>query len=232
MIRLRRADDRGRTQLAWLDGRHSFSFGQYFDPEFMGFGPLRVLNDDRIAPGGGFGTHPHRDMEIVTVVLKGALEHKDSMGNSSVIRAGDVQRMSAGTGIQHSEFNHSGTEPVHLLQIWIEPERKGIEPSYEQRSFPAAERSGSLRLAASHDGRQASLRIHRPVDLHLAALGPGEEVEHELRPGRRAWVQVATGAAKVNDHDLGPGDGAAIDGETRVRLTGVEEAEILLFDLG
>jgi redox-sensitive bicupin YhaK (pirin superfamily) len=232
MIRVRRAADRGRTQLAWLDGRHSFSFGQYFDPEFMGFGPLRVLNDDRIAPGGGFDTHPHRDMEIVTVVLRGALEHKDSMGNNSVIRAGDVQRMSAGTGIMHSEFNHSRSEPVHLLQIWIEPERKGIEPSYEQRSFPAAERSGTMRLAASHDGRQGSLRIHRAVDLHLAALGADEEVEHDLGAARRAWIQVATGAAKANDHDLGPGDGAAIEEESRIVLTADEEAEILIFDLG
>jgi redox-sensitive bicupin YhaK (pirin superfamily) len=231
MIRLRRADDRGRTRLAWLDGRHSFSFGQYLDPEFMGFGPLRVLNDDRIAPGGGFDTHPHRDMEIVTVVLQGALEHKDSMGNSSVIRAGDIQRMSAGTGILHSEFNPSRSEPVHLLQVWIEPERTGIEPSYEQRSFPAAERSGALRLAASHDGRRDSLRIHRPVDLHLAALGPGQEVEHEIATGRRAWVHVATGRAKVNGHDLGPGDGAAVEQESRVLLCGVEEAQILLFDL-
>ena len=232
MIRLRRAADRGRTQLDWLDGRHSFSFGHFFDPEHMGFGPLRVLNDDRIAPGGGFDTHPHRDMEIITVVLSGALEHEDSTGNRSVIRAGEVQRMSAGTGIRHSEFNHSRSEPVHLLQVWIEPEKKGVEPSYEERSFPAGERAGVLRLVASHDGRHGSLRIHRAVDLYLAALGPGEEVVHEIPEGRRVWVHVANGAARLNGHDLGPGDGAAIEEEARIRLTATESSEILLFDMG
>ena len=227
MIALRPAEERGHTRLSWLDSRHSFSFDRYYDPRHMGFRVLRVINEDRVDPGQGFGTHPHRDMEILTFVLEGALEHKDSLGSGSVIRPGDVQRMTAGTGISHSEFNPSRTEPVHFLQVWILPERPGLEPSYEQRSFPAA----GLRLVGSRDGREGSVRIHQDVLVHLARLSPGEDVVHALAPGRHAWIQMARGAAQVNGARLAAGDGAALSEERSVTLRGVDGAEALLFEL-
>ena len=227
MIALRPAEERGHTRLSWLDSRHSFSFDRYYDPRHMGFRVLRVINEDRVDPGQGFGTHPHRDMEILTFVLEGALEHKDSLGSGSVIRPGDVQRMTAGTGITHSEFNPSGTEPVHFLQVWILPDQPGLAPSYEQRSFPAA----GLRLVGSRDGREGSVRIHQDVLVHLARLSPGEDVVHALAPGRHAWIQMARGAAQVNGARLAAGDGAALSEERSVTLRGVDGAEALLFDL-
>ncbi|TMA66801.1 MAG: pirin family protein [Deltaproteobacteria bacterium] len=227
MIALRPAEERGHTRLSWLDSRHSFSFDRYYDPRHMGFRVLRVINEDRVDPGQGFGTHPHRDMEILTFVLEGALEHKDSLGSGSVIRPGDVQRMTAGTGISHSEFNPSGTEPVHFLQVWILPDQPGLAPSYEQRSFPAA----GLRLVGSRDGREGSVRIHQDVLVHLARLSPGEDVVHALAPGRHAWIQMARGAAQVNGARLAAGDGAALSEERSVTLRGVDGAEALVFDL-
>ena len=227
MIALRPAEERGHTRLSWLDSRHSFSFDRYYDPRHMGFRVLRVINEDRVDPGQGFGTHPHRDMEILTFVLEGVLEHKDSLGSGSVIRPGDVQRMTAGTGISHSEFNPSRTEPVHFLQVWILPEQPGLEPSYEQRSFPAA----GLRLVGSRDGREGSVRIHQDVLVYVARLSPGEEVVHALAPGRHAWIQMARGAAQVNGTRLGAGDGAALSEERSVTLRGVDDAEALVFDL-
>jgi len=227
MIALRPAEERGHTRLSWLDSRHTFSFDRYHDPRHMGFRVLRVINEDRVDPGQGFGTHPHRDMEILTFVLEGALEHKDSLGNGSVIRPGDVQRMTAGTGISHSEFNPSRTEPVHFLQVWILPEQPGLEPSYEQRSFPAA----GLRLVGSRDGREGSVRIHQDVLVYVARLSPGEEVVHALAPGRHAWIQMARGAGQVNGTRLGAGDGAALSEERSVELRGGDGAEALLFEL-
>lgn len=231
MLSLRRSQERGQANFGWLHSRHSFSFGEYHDPAHMGFRTLRVINDDRVAPGAGFPSHPHRDMEIISYVLEGALEHEDSLGTGSVIRPGEVQRMSAGTGIVHSEYNHSKSEPVRFLQIWILPERKGIEPGYEQKQLPAAERQGRLRLVASRDGREGSLVIHQDADVYAASLGPGDQVEHALAPGRHAWVQVARGQVRVNGTHLAEGDGAALSDERTVRLEGEEEAELLLFDL-
>jgi len=231
MIVIRPASERGRAKLGWLESRHTFSFGEYQDPKHMGFGPLRVINEDRVKPGAGFGTHSHRDMEIVSYVLGGALEHRDSLGTGSVIRPGDVQRMSAGTGIQHSEFNPDREQPVHFLQIWIEPERSGLAPSYEQKSFPAAERRGRLQLVASRAAREGSLTIHRDADLYATLLESGEAVAHALRPGRNAWVQVAKGEVDLNGQRLGVGDGAGISGEPQLDLRAISAAvEILLFD--
>jgi redox-sensitive bicupin YhaK (pirin superfamily) len=230
-LRLRKAQDRGRANFGWLDSRHSFSFGHYHDPAHMGFGPLRVINDDRVAPGGGFPTHPHSDMEIISYVLEGALAHKDSLGTGSVIRPGDVQRMSAGTGIRHSEFNASETEPVHFLQIWIIPERRGLEPGYEQKAFAPEEKRGRLRLLASRDGRDGSVTIHRDVDLFATLLGRGESVSHQLAPGRVAWVQVARGSVSIDGTPLTEGDGVAIEAAGRLTLAGTEDAEVLLFDM-
>lgn len=232
MITIRPAAERGHTDFGWLDSRHSFSFGEYVDSDHMGFHSLRVINDDRIAGGGGFPTHPHRDMEIITWVLAGALEHQDSLGTGSVIRAGDVQRMTAGTGIRHSESNASGTDPVHLLQIWIFPEQRGLTPSYDQKSFPASERKGQLRLVASRDGRDGSVSFHQDASVYVAALGPGQAVTHRLAAGRAAWVQVATGAVTLNGRRLDTGDGAAIEKEAVLELAGVEDGETLVFDLG
>jgi quercetin 2,3-dioxygenase len=233
MLTFRRAEERGRANFGWLDSRHSFSFGHYFDPAHMGFGPLRVINDDRVAAGEGFPTHPHADMEIVSYVLEGALEHKDSLGTGSVIRPGDVQRMSAGSGIRHSEFNASKTEPVHFLQIWIVPEKKGLKPSYEQKAFSREEKRGVLRLVGSRGGRDGSVTIHRDVDLYATVLGEGETVTHALAPGRQAWVQVARGSARLNGEQLYPGDGVAVAEPGSLELAGTsEDAEILLFDLG
>jgi len=232
MLRIRRAEERGRTDFGWLDSRHSFSFGDYYDPAHMGFGPLRVINDDRVTPGAGFPTHPHGDMEIISYVLDGALAHKDSLGTGSVIRPGDVQRMSAGTGIKHSEFNASKTEPVHFLQIWIIPEAEGLAPSYEQKSYPAEDKRGTLRLVASRDGREGSVTVHRDVDLYATLLGEGERTRHMFRPGRAGWLQVARGTATVNDVQLNPGDGVAIEAIDDVAIIGTSaDTEVLLFDM-
>ena len=231
MLAIRHSQDRGLANFGWLDSRHTFSFGHYYDPNFMGFGPLRVINEDRVQPGRGFDTHGHRDMEIISYVLDGALEHKDSMGNGSVIRPGDVQRMSAGTGVRHSEFNASETEPVHFLQIWILPEKQGLEPGYEQRHFAADEKRGRLRLVGSRDGREGSVTIHQDADLYATLLGDGDTVTHELAAGRKGWVQIARGSALLDDKQLAAGDGAAVKGPATIRLTGSSEAEILLFDM-
>ena len=231
MIEIRPGDERGSADFGWLQSRHSFSFGQYHDPRHMGFGPLRVINDDRVAPGAGFGMHPHRDMEIITVVLDGALEHRDSLGTGSVVRPGDVQKMSAGTGIRHSEFNPSATEPVHFLQIWIEPAEMGVDPAHAQAHFPAAERQGRLRLVASPDGSDGSLRLHQDARVYLGRLASGETVRHVPAAGRRFWLQVATGGVRLNGVALVAGDGAAIEGESAIEITGVEPGEVLLFDL-
>ena len=232
MFTVRHRDERGVSRLDWLDSRHTFSFDHYYDPQHMGFRSLRVINDDRITPGAGFPTHGHRDMEIVSYVLEGALDHQDSMGNGSTIAAGDVQRMSAGTGVMHSEFNHSQSEPGHFLQIWILPERKGLPPGYEQRTFSVEEKRGRLRLVASRDGRDGSVTIHQDAELYATVLEPGERVAHGLRPGRGAWVQVATGSVLVNGTALEAGDGATVTGESALEIEGKETAEVLLFDLG
>ena len=232
MLTKRRAEDRGTANFGWLDSRHSFSFGDYYDPEHMGFGPLRVINEDRVRGGGGFPTHGHRDMEIVTYVIEGALEHKDSTGGGSVIRPGDVQRMSAGTGIRHSEYNASTTEPVHFLQIWIVPEREGLSPGYEQKHLPAEARRGALRLVGSRDGRDGSVTIHRDVDLYAAVVAGGATVHHDVRPGRKLWLQVVRGSVTVNGTDADAGDGVAIDDAERLDITAKTEAEALLFDMG
>ncbi|MBV5263705.1 pirin family protein [Pinisolibacter aquiterrae] len=228
---IRRAADRGRANFGWLDSRHTFSFGHYYDPEHMGFGPLRVINDDRVAAGGGFPTHPHEDMEIVSYVLEGGLQHRDSLGTGSVIRPGDVQRMSAGTGIRHSEFNASGSEPVHFLQIWIMPEAHGIAPSYEQTFFAPEEKRGRLRLVGSRDGRDGSVTIHQDVDLWATVLGTGEAVTHEIAAGRGGWIHVARGSVRFAGETLGEGDGVAIGTSGPVRLEGIDDAEVLLFDM-
>jgi len=231
MIRIRRSGERGRAEHGWLSSRHTFSFADYHDPEQMGFRDLRVINEDRVQPGKGFGTHAHRDMEILTWVLAGALEHRDSLGNGSTIRPGDAQRMSAGTGVTHSEYNPSPGEPVHFLQIWILPAQPGIPPSYEQKHFPEAERRNALRLLASPDARDGSVRIHQDAAVHAALLDPGNSVRHGLGPGRHAWVQVARGAVDVAGSALHAGDGAALGDETAVELSAREPSEILLFDL-
>jgi quercetin 2,3-dioxygenase len=231
MIIVRPAEERGVANFGWLDSRHTFSFGHYYDPRHMGIGALRVINDDRVAPGGGFDTHAHQDMEIISYVLEGAMEHQDSIGTGSVIRPGDVQRMTAGTGIAHSEFNHSRAEPVHFLQIWIVPERKGLEPGYEQKTFPLEERRGKARLVASRDGRDGSLTVHQDIDLYTSVLEAGDEVAIALRPERSAWVQVARGAVTLNGTDLKEGDGAAVFDTATLTLTSDTESEVLVFDL-
>lgn len=230
-IAVRRSEDRGAASFGWLKSRHTFSFGYYYDPAFMGFGPLRVINEDRVHPGRGFDTHGHRDMEIISYVLEGALEHRDDMGNGSVIHPGDVQRMSAGTGIRHSEYNASDTEPVHFLQIWILPETAGLAPSYEQKAFPDGDKRGRLRLVGSRDGREGSVTIHRDVDLYAALLGKGETVGHEIPGGRKGWVQVAKGDIELDGQLLQSGDGAAIEGPAAITLAGSSDSEILLFDM-
>ncbi|MEZ4475326.1 MAG: pirin family protein [bacterium] len=231
MIELVRSDSRGGASHGWLETRHTFSFAQYYDPRRMGFRVLRVINEDRVAPGAGFPTHPHRDMEILTYVIAGALEHRDSMGNTSVIRPGEVQRMSAGTGVRHSEFNASRTAPVHFLQIWILPEKPGVAPGYAQRAFPAAERQGKLRLVASPDGADQSVSLNQDVRLYAGLLGPGQRADHRFAPGRFGWIQVVSGAVTVGDRPLEAGDGAAIAEVGDLILHGVEDAEFLLFDL-
>ena len=231
MIKIRRNQDRGHTKLSWLDSRHTFSFGDYHDPQHMGFGDLRVINEDKVIAGAGFPTHSHRDMEIVTYVLEGALAHKDSTGTSSVIRVGDVQRMSAGTGISHSEYNASQTEPVHFLQIWIIPEKTGIAPGYEQRSFDLEKSRGRWLLVASPTGRDGAVTVYADAELSLVALPKNGKLTSTLRPGRRAWLQVARGKATLNDSTMEAGDGAAIIDEKALTITALENAEILLFDL-
>ncbi len=231
MITLRPAEQRGHANHGWLDSYHSFSFASYHDPEQMGFSSLRVINEDRVAPGTGFGTHSHQDMEIITYVLEGALQHKDSMGNSSIIRPGEVQRMSAGTGVAHSEQNPSGTEPVHLLQIWILPDKTGIEPGYEQKTFSPAEKQATLRLVASPDGREGSVTVHQDAFLYVSVLDPADSVRHTLAPGRKAYLQVARGGIDLNGLSLTQGDAARITAEREIVLTATDKAEILLFDL-
>ncbi len=229
---IRKSEERGTANFGWLDSKHSFSFGGYYDPRHMGFGPLRVINEDRVAPGGGFPTHPHRDMEIISYVVEGGLAHRDSTGTSSVIRPGDVQRMSAGTGVRHSEYNASETEPVHFLQIWIIPEKQGLRPSYEQKTFSAEEKRGKLRLVGSRDGREGSVTIHQDVDLYATRLEAGESVSHRMSAGRGAWVQVVDGELTVNGEALKAGDGVAISGTDDVRLEARAATEALLFDMG
>ena len=229
MIVKRPSDERGLGRRSWLESRHSFSFGDYYDPKHMGFRALRVINEDTVAPKGGFPTHGHRDMEILTYVLDGALAHKDSLGNGSAIRPGEVQLMHAGTGIEHSEFNNSDKEPVHLLQIWILPDRAGLAPGYQQQEIPAGD--GALRLIASREGADGSLTIHQDVGVYAAKLKKGERAELSLKPGRHAWVQVARGAVTVNNTKLDAGDGAAVSDETKLAIAADAESEILVFDL-
>jgi quercetin 2,3-dioxygenase len=231
MFQLRPANERGQSQTDWLDSRHSFSFGDYRNPDRMGFSNLRVINEDRVAPGGGFPRHGHRDMEIITYVMEGALEHRDSLGNGTLIRPGEVQRMSAGSGVQHSEFNHSQTEPVHLLQIWLLPNQTGIAPGYAQQSFSPESRRGRLRLLVSPDGRDGSLTAQQDASLYASLLLAGETVNHALPAGHNVYVQVASGRVEVNGVALGSGDGAALSEVSDVQLTGLESVELLLFDL-
>ena len=231
MIVIRPATERGHADHGWLDTRHTFSFASYHDPRHMGFRSLRVINEDRVQPGEGFGTHAHRDMEILTWVLEGALEHKDSMGNGSVIRPGDLQRMSAGTGVTHSEFNGSREAPVHFLQVWLLPSERGLPPGYEQKHFTQEARRGRLRLIAARDGRDGAVTIRQDADLWTALLQPGESVRHAPAPGRSAWLHVARGAVSLNGSTLGAGDGAAVSDERTLEITGAARAEVLLFDL-
>lgn len=231
-IVVRPADERGRADFGWLDSRHSFSFGDYYDPAHMGFRTLRVINEDRVAPAAGFPTHPHRDMEIVTWVIDGALEHRDSMGNGSVIRPGDVQRMSAGTGVTHSEYNAAKDRPVHFLQIWILPERRGLTPGYEQKTFPREGRTGRLALIASRDGREGSVTVHQDAEIHAGLLAAGQRAVHELRAGRGAWIQTIAGRLACGGVELAAGDGAAFEGIPRIELAAASDADFLLFDLG
>ena len=231
MYQIRRGNERGHFNHGWLDTYHTFSFGDYRDPKYTHFRALRVMNEDRVAPGQGFGMHPHRDMEIVTYVLSGALEHKDSMGNGEVLRPGEFQRMSAGTGILHSEFNPSATEPAHLYQIWLFPREKGMAPSYEQKNFAESERQGRLRIVASPDGREGSLTIHQDAAIYLSSLAAGDEVAHEPAEGRHAWLQVLRGAVELNGHALAEGDGAAVSDEGALTVRAANPAEVMLFDL-
>ncbi|MEO0013215.1 MAG: hypothetical protein RLZZ535_1604 [Cyanobacteriota bacterium] len=232
MITIRPQDQRGIAKFNWLDSRHSFSFGNYYDPQHMGFASLRVINEDKIIPAEGFGTHGHQDMEIITCVLSGELEHRDSMGNGSVIRPGDVQRMSAGTGVRHSEFNASATEPVHLLQIWILPEERGLEPSYEEKNFSSELKQGQLTLLGSRDGTNNSVTIHQDVNLYLGSLTKSDRLTYQIKDNRGIWLQVAKGEVKLNERLLQAGDGAAITKETEIAIAGNSpDAEFLLFDL-
>jgi redox-sensitive bicupin YhaK (pirin superfamily) len=231
MITLRSANDRGHAYFGWLDSRHTFSFGSYYDPNHMGFRALRVINEDRVSPGSGFDTHPHRDMEILTYILSGSLTHRDSMGNTATIAANEVQRITAGTGITHSEFNSSDKEPVHFLQIWIMPEERGLRPSYQERSFPAETRQGQWRQIAGRSEKDGAVTIHQDVDLYATLLTPGEVRSFTLRPERYAWVQVTQGKISLNGLSLEAGDGAAISDETQLDIQAHSDAEVLLFDL-
>jgi quercetin 2,3-dioxygenase len=228
---VRKAGDRGHVQIDWLNSSHTFSFGSYHDPNWMGFRSLRVINDDIVAPAGGFATHGHRDMEIVTYVLSGALAHKDSLGTGAVIYPGEVQRMTAGTGITHSEFNHSATEPVHLLQIWIIPDTTGLTPSYEQKNFPTAEKQGKLRLVASPDGRDDSLTIHQDVNMYVGLIGADDTISYQVHPDRSAWLHVAQGEITIDDRVLAAGDAIAYPGGSKLHLSSASSGEVLLFDL-
>ena len=230
MITIRPSSQRGDADHGWLHSRHSFSFADYHDPAHMGFRSLRVINEDKVAPGRGFGTHSHRDMEIISYVLEGSIEHKDSMGTGSIIRPGDVQRMTAGTGVQHSEYNHSKQEPVHFLQIWILPEAARLQPSYEQKAFAAEEKQGKLRLVAAQGGRDGAVTVHQDMALYATLLAPDERVVHTLERGH-AWVQVVRGVITLNGEELEAGDGAAVSDERELTIEGVEAAEVLLFDL-
>ena len=231
MINIRRSNERGHFDHGWLNTYHTFSFDQYHDPRYMGFRSLRVINEDYVAPGRGFPKHGHRDVEIITYILEGALKHEDSMGNGSVIRPGDVQRMTAGTGVRHSEQNASDNERVHLLQIWILPHTVDLDPGYEQKAFREDERRGQLRLIASEDGRDGSVLVHQNVTLFASILPAGEEVEHTMDPKRYAWIQVARGAVSVNDENADQGDGVVVAGESSLRIKAKDDAEVLLFDL-
>ena len=232
MLQIRKSDTRGVFRISWLDSKHSFSFGEYHDPKFMGYRSLRVINEDKVTPGAGFDTHGHRDMEIISYVLKGAIEHRDSLGTGSVIKPDDVQIMSAGTGIRHSEFNPSNVEPVHFLQIWIIPERDGLMPRYEQRTFPKAAKHNRLRLVGSCDGREDSIRVFQDVDLYASVLDAGARVSFAPKPDRGNWIQIARGTAVVNGEPIGAGDGVAIDKLPEIAIVGgTEGAELLLFDL-
>ena len=231
MLNIRRSEDRGPTKIGWLDSKHTFSFGGYMDPRHMGFGPLRVINEDKVTPGSGFSTHGHKDMEIISYVLDGALEHKDSIGTGSVIRPGDVQRMSAGTGIRHSEYNHSDQDPVHFLQIWIMPEQNDIEPGYEQKAFDDAEKRGTLRLVGARDGRNGAITIHQDVDLYAGLFDGDETAEFTVKPGRGVWLQVARGEINVNGEQLKAGDGLSAHSIEKLIINNGDDAEVLLFDL-
>jgi redox-sensitive bicupin YhaK (pirin superfamily) len=232
MITIRPRHERGTANFGWLDSRHTFSFGNYYDPQHMGFASLRVINEDKVTPAKGFGTHGHRDMEIISYVLSGALEHRDSMGNGSVIHPGDVQRMSAGTGITHSEFNASATEPVHLLQIWLLPNERGLQPSYEEKHFSPQEKPGQLILVGSSDGRDNSVTIHQDVNLYVASLKNSDTINYQIDKNRAVWIQVAKGSISLNGKLLEAGDGAAIVDETQITLTANNDTgEILLFDM-
>lgn len=231
MVRVRRSSERGRADHGWLDSRHTFSFADYHDPEHMGFRALRVINEDRVQPGAGFGTHGHRDMEIVSYVLSGSLAHQDSMGNGSVLRAGDVQRMTAGRGVRHSEKNPSPQAPAHFLQIWILPEQTGLDPGYEEAHFDDDDKRGRLRRIVGRGGKDGALDVHQDVDLFATLLAPGQSVRHALREGRHGWAQVVRGDVSLNGHDLREGDGAAVSGESALELSAASEAEVLLFDL-
>ena len=232
MITVRHASERGQSRYGWLESYHTFSFAGYHDPRHMGFRDLRVINEDLVQPGGGFGTHSHRDMEIVSWVLGGVLEHKDSLGNGSLIRPGEVQRMTAGTGVTHSEYNHSHDEVVHFLQIWILPEQEGLKPSYEQKNFPEADRLNTLRLIASRDGADGSVTVHQDAALYSSILETGRSISHEPEPDRHLWLQLTRGAVTVLGEPLAQGDGAAISGEEIVKIQADQRTELLLFDLG
>ena len=231
MIKVRKANERGAVNLGWLDSKHSFSFGDFYDPEHMGFGSLRVINDDTVQPGQGFGTHPHRDMEIISYVIDGALEHKDSMGNGAVMRSGEVQRMTAGTGVSHSEFNHSKEDLVHFLQIWVLPEAQSLAPGYEQKNFSVEDKTNRLRLVASRDGADGSVTIHQDMRIYASVLTPGTSLTHSLADGRQAWIQVASGDVTVAGESLSSGDGIAVAEIDSIDVTAGTESEILLFDM-
>ena len=230
MIKIRKAQERGKVKLSWLDSKHTFSFGQYQDPDFMGYASLRVINDDHIAPGGGFATHPHNDMEIISYVLEGALEHKDNMGNGSVIRAGDVQRMSAGTGVTHSEFNPSQDNSAHFLQIWFLPNEQGLQPGYAQKAFSSDEKKGQLRLVVSNNGRDGAISLNQDVDMYATILDADDAVTHELDANRKCWIHVARGQVELNGHLLDAGDGAAVENES-LSLSNANQAEVILIDM-
>lgn len=231
MIEVRHAAERGAANFGWLDSKHTFSFGGYHDPDHMGFGNLRVINDDRVQPGQGFDTHGHKNMEIISYIIEGALEHKDSMGNGAVMKSGEVQRMTAGTGVTHSEFNPSTDEVVHFLQIWILPEKEGLEPGYEQQNFSADDKSNKLLLVASQSGRDGSIRVHQDVDLYASVLDPAVTMDHQIAAGRRGWLQVVRGTVEVSGCSLGEGDGAAISETNELEITAASECELLLFDM-